>query len=73
MSVQKPAEAVVAMQNRQREGMPQGSPLSPLLSNLLLTDLDRELERRGRWFAVMQRATEESPRAPRTVITAGVA
>jgi RNA-directed DNA polymerase len=29
------------------EGMPQGGPLSPLLSNILLTDLDRELERRG--------------------------
>ncbi len=30
-----------------REGTPQGGPLSPLLSNLLLDDLDRELERRG--------------------------
>jgi group II intron reverse transcriptase/maturase len=29
------------------EGTPQGGPLSPLLSNVLLTDLDRELERRG--------------------------
>ena len=29
------------------EGTPQGGPLSPLLSNILLTDLDRELERRG--------------------------
>lgn len=33
-----------------REGMPQGGPLSPLLSNVLLTDLDRELERRGHRF-----------------------
>lgn len=32
------------------EGTPQGGPLSPLLSNLLLTDLDRELERRGHRF-----------------------
>lgn len=32
------------------EGTPQGGPLSPLLSNILLTDLDRELERRGHWF-----------------------
>ncbi|CAI2008313.1 TPA: group II intron reverse transcriptase/maturase [Serratia fonticola] len=35
---------------RSREGMPQGGPLSPLLSNILLTDLDRELERRGHKF-----------------------
>lgn len=32
------------------EGTPQGSPLSPLLSNILLTDLDRELESRGHRF-----------------------
>lgn len=34
-----------------REGTPQGGPLSPLLSNILLSDLDRELERRGHAFA----------------------
>jgi RNA-directed DNA polymerase len=32
------------------EGTPQGGPLSPVLANLLLTDLDRELERRGHRF-----------------------
>jgi RNA-directed DNA polymerase len=32
-------------------GTPQGGPLSPLLSNILLTDLDRELERRNHKFA----------------------
>ena len=32
------------------EGTPQGGPLSPLLSNLMLDDLDRELERRGLRF-----------------------
>ena len=36
---------------RRREGTPQGGPLSPLLSNIMLTDLDRELERRGHAFA----------------------
>ena len=33
-----------------REGTPQGGPLSPLLSNILLDDLDKELERRGHAF-----------------------
>ncbi len=33
-----------------REGTPQGGPLSPLLSNIILDDLDKELERRGLWF-----------------------
>ena len=32
------------------EGTPQGGPLSPLLSNIMLTDLDRELEKRGHNF-----------------------
>src|SRR6202166_2592027 len=33
------------------EGTPQGGPLSPLLSNILLDEWDRELERRGHRFA----------------------
>jgi RNA-directed DNA polymerase len=33
------------------EGTPQGGPLSPLLSNIMLDDFDRELERRGLRFA----------------------
>jgi RNA-directed DNA polymerase len=33
------------------EGTPQGGPLSPLLSNLMLDELDKELERRGHRFA----------------------
>ena len=33
------------------EGTPQGGPLSPLLSNLMLDVLDKELERRGHCFA----------------------
>lgn len=32
------------------EGTPQGGPLSPLLANLLLDDLDKELEKRGHCF-----------------------
>jgi RNA-directed DNA polymerase len=32
------------------EGTPQGGPLSPLLSNVVLDELDRELERRGHCF-----------------------
>lgn len=32
------------------EGTPQGGPLSPLVSNIVLNDLDRELERRGHTF-----------------------
>lgn len=32
------------------EGTPQGGPLSPLLSNIVLDELDRELERRGHSF-----------------------
>lgn len=33
------------------EGTPQGGPLSPLLANIMLTDLDKELESRGHQFA----------------------
>jgi group II intron reverse transcriptase/maturase len=32
---------------KRRKGVPQGSPLSPLLSNIMLHELDRELERQG--------------------------
>jgi group II intron reverse transcriptase/maturase len=32
------------------EGTPQGGPLSPLLSNIVLDELDRELEKRGHRF-----------------------
>ena len=33
-----------------KEGTPQGGPLSPLLSNIMLTELDKELEKRGHRF-----------------------
>ena len=35
---------------RTEEGTPQGGPLSPLLANILLDDLDRELQKRGHRF-----------------------
>jgi RNA-directed DNA polymerase len=46
------------------EGTPQGGPLSPLLSNLVLDELDRELERRGHRF--VRYADDCAPRAQRT-------
>jgi len=36
--------------HKRRSGVPQGSPLSPLLSNIILNVLDKELERRGLRF-----------------------
>jgi RNA-directed DNA polymerase len=36
---------------RRHEGTPQGGPLSPLLANVLLDEVDKELERRGHSFA----------------------
>src|SRR5699024_6792608 len=38
------------MTNQRMKGTPQGSPLSPLLSNIVLDELDKELERRGHCF-----------------------
>jgi hypothetical protein len=42
------------------EGTPQGGPLSPWLSNLVLDELDRELERRGHRF--VRYADDSAPR-----------
>lgn len=36
---------------RTPKGVPQGGPLSPLMANILLDDLDKELEKRGHCFA----------------------
>jgi len=36
------------------EGTPQGGPLSPLLSNIMLDELDKELEKRGTYSADMR-------------------
>lgn len=38
------------MSSQRTKGTPQGSPLSPLLSNIVLDELDKELERRGLRF-----------------------
>ena len=38
------------METQPRQGTPRGGPLSPLLSNILLDDLYKELERRGHAF-----------------------
>lgn len=38
------------IESRRTEGTPQGSPLSPILSNIVLDELDKELEKRGHKF-----------------------
>jgi|GEM_PF-1686278 len=56
-------------------GVPQGGPLSPLLANIMLTPLDRELERRGRRFAryaddflILVQSRDEAERAMTEVV-----
>lgn len=41
---------VSGIETQREKGTPQGSPLSPLLSNILLDELDKELEKRGHSF-----------------------
>jgi RNA-directed DNA polymerase len=52
--IQRMLKAQVVMPNgvvvATGEGVPQGGPLSPLLSNIVLDELDREIERRGHRF-----------------------
>ena len=38
------------LEQASEEGMPQGGPLSPLLSNIMLDEVDKELEKRGHRF-----------------------
>ena len=44
---------------RTEVGMPQGGPLSPLLSNIMLNELDKELERRLKIVASGERLTDQ--------------
>jgi len=56
---------------KRHEGTPQGGPLSPLLANVLLDDIDKELERRGHTFvryADDLRVFVGSPRAGKRVM-----
>jgi RNA-directed DNA polymerase len=56
------------------QGTPQGSPLSPLLSNVMLDDLDWELERRGHHFvryADLSGSLDKSAYAERRVMSSG--
>ena len=51
--IHKYLNAGVVVQNKFEEtkvGVPQGGPLSPLLSNIMLNELDKELEKRGHRF-----------------------
>ena len=57
------------------QGVPQGGPLSPLLANIVLDPLDRELERRGHRFAryaddflVMVKSARAADRVKRSLI-----
>lgn len=59
-----------------REGTPQGGPLSPILSNILLDKLDKELERRGHRFVryaddvcIFSRSKRSSTRVLKSVST----
>ena len=62
--IHKYLNAGVVVQNKFEEtkvGVPQGGPLSPLLSNIMLNELDRELEKRGHRF--VRYADDSAPRA----------
>ena len=61
---------------KRRKEVPQGSPLSPLLSNILLNELDKELEKRGHKyvryaddFSIYVRSKESAKRVGNSIYT----
>jgi group II intron reverse transcriptase/maturase len=59
---------------KRRKGVPQGSPLSPILSNILLNELDSEMERKGlKWvryaddFSIYCRSEAEARKAGNSI------
>lgn len=64
--IHKYQRAGVIVRNRFEEtqiGVAQGGPLSPILSNIMLNELDKELERRGHRF--VRYADDSAPRRRR--------
>lgn len=63
------------MNEQRTKGTPQGSPLSPLLSNIVLDELDKELERRGHSFVryaddlIIMVGSEQAAKRVQTSIT----
>ena len=67
--IHKYLNAGVVVRNKFEEtemGVPQGSPLSPVLSNIMLNELDREVERRGHRF--VRYADDSVPRTQTVAI-----
>jgi len=61
---------------KSRKGCPQGSPVSPILSNIVLNELDQELERRGhkycRWaddFVILTKSRRAAERVMKSITT----
>ena len=56
---------IAGLEQPTREGTPQGGPLSPLLSNIVLDELDKQLEKRGLCF--VRYADDSAPRRRNSV------